>query len=162
MIIYLLKSTLCVAILLLFYKWTIEDVVMHKFKRAYLLGALVLSFLIPVSPTGYSYNTVSSDTLESTIPLTLIEGFTLSKDQIEPVFSLSLPNTIALIFILVSGFYFIQFSRNIISLIRKASENNSRAYHSTRLILLEEIIAPHTFLDKIYINKQDYLNGRIN
>ena len=83
------------AILLLFYKWTIEDVVMHKFKRAYLLGALVLSFLVPVSPTGYSYNTVSSNTLESTIPLTLIEGFTLSKDQIEPVFSLSLPNTIA-------------------------------------------------------------------
>lgn len=150
------------AILLLFYKCTIEDVVMHNFKRAYLLGALILSLLIPISPTGYSYNTVSYDTLESTSSLTLIEELILNTNQVEPVFSLSLPFTIAIIFLLISGLFFIQFYRNITSLIRKASVNNSRAYHTTRLILIEEIIAPHTFLDKIYINKQDYLDGRIN
>ncbi len=150
------------AILLLFYKWTIEDVVMHKFKRVYLLGALILSLLIPISPTGYSYSTESSNSMERTTPLTLIEEFTINTDQIEPVFSLSLPMTIAVIFILISVFYFVQFSRNIISLIRKASKNNSRAYRTTRLVLVEEIIAPYTFLDKIYINKQEYLDGHIN
>ncbi|MFT6782430.1 MAG: beta-lactamase regulating signal transducer with metallopeptidase domain [Saprospiraceae bacterium] len=162
MIIYILKSTLCMAILLLFYKWTIEDVVMHKFKRAYLLGALILSILIPITPTGYAYSRVSIDPIENSTSSILIDGFTSNSEEIGPIFSLSLPTAIAIIFILISGLLFIRFSRNIISLIRKASENSSQAYHTTRLILLEEIIAPHTFLDKIYINKQDYLDGRIN
>ena len=162
MIIYLLKSTLCMAILLLLYKWTIEDVVMHKFKRVYLLGAIILSLVVPLSPTGYSFYKESAETIENTTSSILIDGFTSSIEQAEPVFSLSLPIVFAIVFIFISGFYFIQFSRNFISLMRKASINSSRAYHTARLILLDENIIPHTFLDKIYINKEDYLNGRIN
>lgn len=45
--IHLLKFSACLFILLAFYKLFFENLHIHKFKRVYLLGALVLSALIP-------------------------------------------------------------------------------------------------------------------
>ncbi len=48
MIVYLVKSTTCLAIFLLFYKLFLEKENMHIFKRFYLLGILIASFCIPL------------------------------------------------------------------------------------------------------------------
>ena len=48
MVAYILKSTACLAILLLFYRFFLEKESMHTFKRFYLLGSLILSLIIPL------------------------------------------------------------------------------------------------------------------
>ena len=62
MLIYLLKFTICLAILYFFYKICLENERMHVFKRIYLLASLVAALLIPalvfneyveVLPTSY-------------------------------------------------------------------------------------------------------------
>ncbi len=62
--VYLLKSAAILAILFAFYKLVLENTSLHNFKRIYLFGILVASFLIPfitftsyveVSPVFYAY-----------------------------------------------------------------------------------------------------------
>ena len=48
MIAYLLKSGVCLAAFLLFYKLFLEKENFHVFKRFYLIGGLVLAFVIPL------------------------------------------------------------------------------------------------------------------
>ena len=47
MLVYILKSAACLAILFVFYKVFLEKENMHVFKRFYLLGALLFSLIIP-------------------------------------------------------------------------------------------------------------------
>lgn len=47
MILYLVKSGLCLAILLAFYYLVLEREKMHQFNRFYLLGSVLFSFLAP-------------------------------------------------------------------------------------------------------------------
>ena len=49
MIIYLLKSASCLALLLVFYHFVLEKEKMHNFNRFYLLGAVLFSFLAPLA-----------------------------------------------------------------------------------------------------------------
>lgn len=47
MLVYVLKSAACLAILLAFYTFFMEKENMHTLKRFYLLGALVAALTIP-------------------------------------------------------------------------------------------------------------------
>ncbi len=150
------------AIFLIFYKWAIEDVTMHRFKRGYLLGALIISFLIPISPTGYSYATEASLDKVGLTEVSILEVTDITQEITEPVSSIPLADILSIIFLLISGIYFIRFFRNISVLTHKATVNQNKRYHTAQLVLTQENIPPHTFLNKIYINKQDYLNGQID
>jgi bla regulator protein BlaR1 len=48
MIIYILKSASCLAMLLAFYHLVLEKEKMHVFNRFYLLGSVLFSFLAPL------------------------------------------------------------------------------------------------------------------
>ena len=48
MLLYILKSATCLAILLAFYTIFLERENMHTFKRFYLLGSLLAAFTIPI------------------------------------------------------------------------------------------------------------------
>ncbi|MFT7073766.1 MAG: hypothetical protein ACJAX3_002765, partial [Patiriisocius sp.] len=45
---YLLKSAACLGVFFIFYKAILENTSIHTSKRFYLLGAVVVSFLIPL------------------------------------------------------------------------------------------------------------------
>ena len=47
MVLYLLKSAACLALLLAFYHLVLEREKMHKFNRFFLLGSVLFSFLVP-------------------------------------------------------------------------------------------------------------------
>src|SRR5690606_17635950 len=67
--VYILKSAAILAIFFAFYKLFLENTSIHNFKRYYLFGSLVVSFLIPfitftsyveVSPVFYTYTAETS------------------------------------------------------------------------------------------------------
>ena len=61
---YLLKSAACMMAFLLFYQLLLEKEQMHHFKRYFLIGALVISLVIP----GLVFTEfVEMDTLEQTV-----------------------------------------------------------------------------------------------
>jgi len=52
MILYLVKSTICLALLLGVYRLFLEKEKMHRFNRFFLLFSLIFSFTIPLIPVG--------------------------------------------------------------------------------------------------------------
>ena len=70
---YLIKSTLCLAVLFGFYKIALESKALHQFKRYYLLASLVFSLTIPLVTFTYTTAAVPQDIW--------IENFVVVQDQ---------------------------------------------------------------------------------
>lgn len=159
MILFLLKSSLCLGVILLFYKLILEDVAIHKFKRGYLIFGLVLSLIIPMLPTGYS---LSRTEIEKEATILLFEELAQNSEN-SAVNYMTIGTDMLLYFILIIALIFlVNAGRNIFTLVKKASSNENLKHGGLRLVLIEEKVPPHTFLNKIYINKQDFLEGRID
>ena len=157
MIVYLLKSASCLALMLFFYHLILEKEKMHIFNRFYLLGSILFSFLAPLATITIS-----------TVPEILTEGFhineSLNSEKLIPiVYEESVNYTQIFIFLysIISLILFIRFCRNLFIITRKIKNNQSIKYLKATLILVEDIILPHTFWNYIFINKYDYKNGKI-
>lgn len=158
MIIYLLKSATCLALLLAFYHLVLEREKMHNFNRFYLLGSVLFSFLAPlyiiyidVAPLVLetSQNTTSFYATESITPEVIIEK--------------SIDYTVIFIGIcsLISSILFIRFGKNLFHIIQKIRKNKKVRYQKAVLVLVADKILPHTFWNYIFINKKDYENQKI-
>jgi len=62
----------------------------------------------------------------------------------------------------VSFVFLINAIRNITVLLNRAKGSENLLYKGSNLILVDEQVIPHTFLNKIYISKQDYKDGKID
>ncbi len=151
---YILKSAAILAILFAFYKLFLENTSIHDFKRFYLAGSLLASFLIPLI-TFTTYVAIS--------PITPIasEGapqiiFTQAEQSIS-----YWPFVFWAIYGLGVLFFSVKFFRNLFILIQKIRKNpkfkNSRFIN----ILLTEKVIPHTFFSYIFLNKTQFENREI-
>lgn len=153
--IYLLKSAACLALLLIFYKLFLEKENMHLFKRFFLLFSVIISLIIPfITLTTYMEPT----TLVT--PISTGTGFSRSiyiedeKNQFLPILLWSLYGLGVL-------FFSINFLRNLRSLILKIKNNPKLRKNGIIQVLLWEEIAPHTFWDYIFLNRQNFENHSI-
>ncbi|WP_437397270.1 M56 family metallopeptidase [Flagellimonas lutimaris] len=155
MLVFLLKSTACLAIFLAFYKLVLEKESVHNFKRFFLLGALIASFLIPnIVFTEYveiAKNTVAQNLTNTSGTLEINTENLVAK---ESVFNWELMLwSIYALGVIVFGFRFIGHLVQIWSRIRlnpKFKEN-----FITR-VLLKQSLPPHTFFNYIFLNKEQF------
>lgn len=157
---YILKSAACMAVFLLFYKLLLEKENMHVFKRFYLLGGLVASFIIPslvfveyvehiVISTPIS--TAAMIQTNATIPATVAQDSNMIN------FSFLV---LSIYLIGVFGFG-IRFFRNLFQIIRRIRKNTKvKSGYGTR-VLLREMMAPHTFFSYIFLNKVRFDSNEI-
>lgn len=158
MIDFLIKSTICLFVFLGFYHLVLEREKMHQFNRFYLLGSIIISLVIPfvtfeiieIIPVTQSTELQIIDTIPSSSNETIIE----EKINYLPIILWSL-------YILISSILIIRFARNIWKLISKAISNPKVKYKNANLVLVDEKTLPHTFLNFIYINFEDYNNRNI-
>ena len=161
MLLYLLKSAICLLLLLGFYKFFLESEKMHRFNRFYLLFAVCFSFLIPVIPAGYTFTGEINSmemldlTLRNTVTISLVEG------SQNPFLFINWTTILWIAYAMVCLLLLIRFSRNIYQFEKKAKGAPKRSFKSATLCLLKEKTLPHTFLNRIYINEDDYNNHRI-
>jgi len=154
MIIYLLKSTFCLVLLLGFYHLVLEKEKMHRFNRFYLLGSIIFSFIVP----SFSI-TVAPTTIESPI---FTEVNTFQQVPFEVLQQESIAETIDYthyvfgIYILISAILLLFLSRKVYGLLNKVKQNQHINYFSATVVLLKERIVPYTFLHYIFINKHTY------
>lgn len=146
---YLIKSGLCLAILFGFYKLFLENENMHVFKRFYLLGALLLSFLIPL----ITFNTYVE--IPVTTPSVFMDSGAFSVTEIESTTNYW-PTILWGLYALGVVFFSIQFGKNLNQLISKIRNNPKFTRDSIHHILLKTPVIPHTFLNYVFLNKQKF------
>ena len=174
---FLIKSSCCLALFLLFYKLFLERERMHVFKRFYLLTALLLSFVIPsiifteyVEVAPVAEKTVDSERAVQGSNATRnrsndkVESFSAmfqaselpAQDRFNdwPVLLWSIYFVGVMVFVL-------KFLRNLWG-IRKNIRNNPRTKIGRTIhVLLRDAIVPHTFFNYIFLNQDNYEHKKI-
>ena len=165
MIDFLIKSTICLSVFLGFYHLVLEREKIHLFNRFYLLGSIIISLVIPfitfeiieIIPVVENINPTSHDA----IPTTLYENPT--QESVIPLHETInyTPYVLWGLYGLVTLVLIVRFAINCFKLISKSRSNPIVKYKNTYLVLVDEKTIPHTFLNFIYINFEDYNNRNI-
>lgn len=154
MIDFLIKSSVSLLLLFGIYKLFLEQEKMNIFKRFYLLGSLIFSMVIPFISFETQIEAIK------TVNLNAIEIFQSSpiivaeKTNYLPIFLWS-------IYGIITSIFAFRFCKNCYAFFKKIYANQTQKYESATLVLVEEKILPHTFLNYIFINKNGYENRKI-
>nr|WP_299074106.1 M56 family metallopeptidase [uncultured Allomuricauda sp.] len=156
---YLLKTFACLAVFLLFYKLLLEKESIHKFKRFYLLGGVMASFIIPgLVFVEYIEPTVTSNTT-----------FTASYEEYSPIINerpndmdtLNWPLILWFVYGLgIVGFGF-RFFRHLFQILKRIKNNPKIKQNFITKVLLREKMPPHTFFSFIFLNKTNFESNAI-
>lgn len=157
---FFVKSAISMAVLYCFYHFTLRNQKILLFNRFYLMFSLVYSFLIPFIdipldprlPLNSTFNAITT----GTVNLILRESATGIRSS-----HLNFQIILLLLFITISAFLLIRFVSNIFSIIRKIQRNKKVKYNKVSLVLVEEMIIPHSFFRYIFLNRSDFENGKI-
>ncbi|WP_422862002.1 M56 family metallopeptidase [Flagellimonas sp. W118] len=158
MLVYILKSAACLVILLLFYKFFLENERMHTFKRFYLLGSLILSLVIPLL-TFVEYATVPSP--EEIRILGAFETQEAASTQNTHVLPFNLTTIIWPIYWLGMIVFGLRFVHNLVQLLQRIRKNPKHRQERCTHVHIHEKLPPHTFLKFIFLNKQKLENNEI-
>lgn len=157
---FLLKSSLCMLALLAIYHLFLQREKTHRFNRFYLLIALIISLSAP-------FITIDTGNNEIMKPVAAT-AMVLQEAAISPSLNIeSAPSTnytiiaVWLIYGIITFLMLIKFIKNIHNFIKKASKNPVIKYESAILVLLSEKTLPHTFLNYIFVNKEEYEKNTI-
>jgi bla regulator protein BlaR1 len=155
--IYLLKSAACLGILYLFYKIVLENTALHATKRIYLIGSLVISFLIPfITFTEYIEAVPTFIGNFSRTPITNTETgleTTISNNY--------LPYILGIFYIIGVLIFTARFGKNLYCIFKKVRQNSKIKNGSIFHVLIKSPITPHSFLNYIFFSKKAYQNGKI-
>ena len=153
MIDFLIKSTLSLGLLHAVYIVLLEREKMHQFNRFYLLFSLIFALIIPFLAFEIY---VESIVVENEISIQEMPYSTLivaEKTDYVPILLWS-------VYLIVTATLLIRFVFNLIKIQEKINSNSSEKFQNARLILLHEKVLPHTFLNNIFINKEEYENRK--
>lgn len=165
MIDFLLKSTISLTAFLCFFHLVLEREKMHPFNRFYLLFSIVISLIIPflsfeiikIIPVVQNIDTINIETFPTTF-----EEIPIRKSAIPLQEATNyIPYLLWSLYGIVSFLLLIRFSKNCSKLISKSKTNPIVKYKNANLILVGEKTLPHTFLNSIFINFDDYNNRNI-
>ncbi|MCO5292907.1 MAG: M56 family metallopeptidase [Chitinophagaceae bacterium] len=158
MIIYLLKTIACSAVFYALYHFIFRKEKMLIFNRFYLLGSLYLSFFIPLltftvkTPALRTEQYNFSSVLErSSFP----EGVVATNNGKLWIY------LIVSVFILISAFFAYKFIRNFRTICQMISRNEKIYFSYGRIVLIENFKEPFSFFNNIFLNKDEYKEGRV-
>lgn len=152
MIDFLLKSNISLLVLLVCYFLMFQNSKTHQFNRFFLLFSLMFSMVLPF----LSFEIIQ-EIPKSTIEIGNIQSIAINNNTNNNFLEIA----IWTIYCIVTLVLFIRFNRNIIKFYAKIKLNKTQDFKNAKLILLNEKILPHTFLNFIFINKQDFENQKI-
>jgi beta-lactamase regulating signal transducer with metallopeptidase domain len=154
----LLKSSVCLLVLLLFYKIALEPLSVHKFKRVYLLVAVAIAAIIPFI-TFVKYvqpNFDNSSLIFDTSPTIPLDTNFKIVEETNYLFII-----LWSIYALGVGLFFIRFCINLFQIISKIRKHTKVKSQSFINVLMEQIEVPHTFFNFIFLNKNKFENNQI-
>lgn len=184
MILYLVKSTLLLALLFIVYKLLLENEKMHEFNRFFLLFALVFGLTAPLIQFNLKPDTkvagIEFQTVErvvnapaeiisrsiNTAPSTNLNPTNTTQEMVateEKTSSFSISNTQIFwgIYCIVTILLFFRFLYGLLQLFSTIRSGELTTKDGASLVLVEEELTPQSFLKWIFLNKKDYKSGEI-
>ncbi|MFY0483221.1 M56 family metallopeptidase [Flavobacterium sp. PLA-1-15] len=155
MIDFILKSTLSLVVLYAVYFFFLEKEKMHRFNRFFLLLSLAFSLIIPFITFEIIVESIAVATQE-VIPFSPTSPVVIAEEKTD-----YLPIVLWSIYGLITTILSARFIINLIKIQNKIKGNPTVKIQQSTLVLLDEKILPHTFLNYIFINKKDYENRKI-
>ncbi len=146
---YLIKSTACLGIFYIFYKFFLENESIHVFKRVYLLAALVLSYSIPFI-TFYVPTTTNTAN-----PVTLPDDINGIETSTFNLFLEQLPLILGILYFVGVLVFAYRFTKNLYQIISKIRRNPKLKIAKYIQVLLQDKVLPHTFFNYIFLNKTE-------
>src|SRR3569833_26092 len=175
MAVFLVKFVLCSGLLLLTYHLLLKNKTTYQFNRVYLLLSLVFSLaipfiaverpassLMPMQPVIEQIKMSPADDATSA-ETTINQPAAAMSDIVEqsPVRTNYVVYFIAGLYGLVTLALFGRFIKNVIVINSSAKNNERLPYRDAWLVLIDQNLTPHTFLNYIFISGDEYVNGRI-
>jgi len=172
MIDYLIKSGICLVILFAVYRFFLEKEKMHRFNRFFLLFSLAFGLIVPfitlevapdvLQPVEFSKSdkTIVTGTVvgSETIPVN-------QKIQNNPeANAYTAPDYQAIIFmiyVLATGLLLSRFLLNVVKIISKILRYPRIQSQDAAIVLVKERVAPHSFLNYIFLNENAWLKKDI-
>lgn len=170
MTLYLIYSTVCMGILLLFYHAVLEKEKMHHINRVYLIFSLIFSLSIPLIPVGMADSVIpwfQNQQISEIQYSSQGEWLKTGPEEMTPASETSgtslysLAQVAFLIYAMVAGVLFVRLIRIIHMIQLKADRNPRKLFDDYEIVLLSEKVVPHTFNSTIFLNKGQYLKGEI-
>lgn len=163
---YLINFVLCSGLLLIVYRLFLQNERMYRFSRFYLLFSLVFSLAVP-------FITISTKT--EAIPVVyqqvVYQAFDNGTDQHiiapanvqAPKFEIGnyLPAILTGLYGLVALILLVRFVINLYRIRKEIAESEQINHQHTRLILTSADVTPHSFLNYVFINRNDYRDGAV-
>lgn len=185
MIIYLVKSTLLLALLLSVYKLLLENEKMHGFNRYFLLFALVFGLTAPlltfdVSPdttvAGFNLQKVKtivdkpSEIVSNSVtplltpkPKTSVDVET--EENSAPAISkpnlFTLKNILLGLYACITFMLLLRFISGLMEIVRNVRSGEKQKFEQATLVLLKEKIMPQSFFRFIFLNEKEFRLGNI-
>jgi hypothetical protein len=160
MLMFLLKSTACLAIFLAFYKLMLEKESMHHFKRYFLLVALIASFTIP-NLVFTEYVDVGELTLGTYTTIENMDSAAFTELPLPQPSSFDWELFLWCVYTLgVVGFGF-RFMVNLFQIRKRIKKNPKFKESFMTKVLLPQALPPHTFLNYIFLNQKQYKENSI-
>ncbi|MEO6851028.1 MAG: M56 family metallopeptidase [Mucilaginibacter sp.] len=167
MIAYILKSAICLTVLLAVYHVLLEKKKMHRFNRFYLLLSLVIGMILPVLTIKISSGALNDTPLLSKAlavqqtPL-LVQSEVSENGPVQHNPLLYNPEPLLIVFYaLITGVLAARFVGNLITINSRVYKNPRLKLNEASLVLLPNEVVPHSFLGYIFLNEHDYREGRV-
>lgn len=165
MISYLIYSTICLGLVLLFYYASLAKEKIYQINRFYLLIGLLFSFTVPFIPIGVAdslLNVGSNPELPTPqlileIPANSPENYEKTTSNVKWIYPLLL-----CLYSIVTLFLFIRMMRHLYRMRLKTMKNPATFLKGHKIVLLDEEVVPHTFWKTIFLNEEQYENGKID
>ena len=171
---YIIKSSVSLLLMFGLYWFLLRKEKLFVFNRFFLIASVVFSLLLPFSsiPVDFqvtpqlneiipAYNYV---TPETTIPGNIVPG-DVNISQPYAGKKPSVTNISAILLSLyISGviLFLIRFLRSIYLIIRRSKLSEMISFKGYQIVLTNDKTGPCCFFSNIFLNKDDYLNGKID
>ena len=171
MIVYLIKATLCALFFLFAYILLLEKENMHRFKRIYLLCSLALSMTIPMVTIQFALPLVTkySSSIQTENKAGL-SGYASVRNEnfTNPVKVDNRAESTTdymlwfkIIYASITVILLLRMGRNLASFYYAVKKGQLVIQSDKSIILCKNKVPPYSFGKYIYLNKDDYENGRI-
>jgi bla regulator protein blaR1 len=160
MIIFVIKSAICLFVLYGFYYFFLRNTKSLDFNRFYLMFSLFFALIVPLININFTLYLPVNINFSSlfTSPDALYQG---SGSGGAPHGFLSVNSALIILYILVSSFLLARFAANIYKISRRIHKSEKVDNQKTKIVLLSDKVLPYSFLKYIFVNQTDYENGRI-
>ena len=157
MTIYLLKVVLCSALLLGSYYFLFQREKIYRLNRFYLLFSLLMPFVIPLIEIENGSTPINIPQVETVfIPTQELRPIMVEKEVF--VASKQSPeiNIFLLIYRIISATLLLVFLKNIFVLIKEIRNNEKVYIGGISIVLLDQKITPYSFMNYVFVNRNDY------